>query len=57
MKNEYRERFYNGIDPKESPRKIHFHVTCATDTNQIQTVMHLIQFETVRKMMQRTMMF
>ena len=30
MKNEYRERFYGNLEPKESPRKIHFHVTCAT---------------------------
>eukprot|EP01084_Bolivina_argentea_P307164 530869_1 len=51
LRNEYKKRFYNGLTPKESQRRIHFHVTCATDTNQIETVMHVIQFETVRNMM------
>jgi len=51
LREEYKRRFYKGVKPEKSPRRIHFHITCATDTNQIQTVMHLIQFETVRKMM------
>mmetsp|Transcript_4454 Transcript_4454/g.3894 ORF Transcript_4454/g.3894 Transcript_4454/m.3894 type:complete len:383 (-) Transcript_4454:91-1239(-) len=51
LRHEYKKRFYNGVKADKSPRRIHFHITCATDTNQIQTVMHLIQFETVRKMM------
>eukprot|EP00483_Globobulimina_turgida_P000882 UN00883 len=51
LKKEYKRRFYYGRKVDKSPRRIHFHITCATDTNQIQTVMHLIQFETVRKMM------
>ena len=57
IKNEYRKRFYNGVTPKNSPRKIHFHVTVAAkDANQVQTVLHLIQFEKVRKMMQNTLL-
>merc|ERR1712013_100359 len=53
LRSEYKARFYRTVEggAEKSPRRIHFHVTCATDTNQIQTVMHLIQFETVRKMM------
>jgi len=51
LRKEFKARFYRGLKPDKSPRRIHFHITCATDTNQIQTVMHLIQFETVRKMM------
>eukprot|EP01084_Bolivina_argentea_P066334 120904_1 len=56
LKHEYKKRFYNGIKPEKSPRRIHFHITCATDTNQIQTVMNLIQFETDRKMMRDGML-
>jgi len=56
LRQEYHNRFYLGMKPNKSPRRIHFHITCATDTNQIQTVMHLIQFETVRKMMQEGML-
>ena len=48
IKSEYRSRFYHDIDPACSSRKIHLHVLSATDTKQVQTVMHLIQFETVR---------
>eukprot|EP01084_Bolivina_argentea_P143576 252071_1 len=51
LRQEYKKRFYNGIKADKSHRRIHFHVTCATDTKQIKTVMHLIQFETVRKQM------
>lgn len=51
LRTEYKSRFYGGLKVDKSPRRIHFHITCATDTNQIETVMHLIQFETVRKMM------
>lgn len=56
LRQEYRRRFYGDVKPDKSPRRIHFHITCATDTNQIQTVMHLIQFETVRKMMREGML-
>ena len=51
LKSKFMDRFYHRMSPKASQRRMHFHITCATDTNQIQTVMHLIQFETVRKMM------
>eukprot|EP01084_Bolivina_argentea_P065398 119192_1 len=46
-----KKSFYQGIKSYKSPRRIHFHVTTALDTNQIQTVMHLVQFETIRKCM------
>jgi len=54
IKNEFRARFFQGIDPKQSLRSLHFHVTCSVDTQQIETVMSLIQLDTVRKMMKRS---
>ena len=58
IKSEYRTRFYHDVDPRESPRKIHFHVLSATDTKQIQDAMRFIQFETVRSpIVSRYMMF
>jgi len=54
IKNEFGARFYQGQDPKQSIRSLHFHVTCSVDTNQIETVMSLIQLDTVRKMMKRS---
>ena len=51
LRHKFKKIFYNGTKAEKSPRRIHFHVTCAIDTSQLETVMHLIQFETVRKMM------
>ena len=38
---------------KETKRGLHFHITCATDTNQIETVVRCVQIELIRKLMAR----
>eukprot|EP01084_Bolivina_argentea_P089731 161851_1 len=35
----------------QKKRSLHFHVTCATDTQQIETVVRIIQLELIRKLM------
>mmetsp|Transcript_34855 Transcript_34855/g.30686 ORF Transcript_34855/g.30686 Transcript_34855/m.30686 type:complete len:497 (-) Transcript_34855:155-1645(-) len=43
----------NGGHDNKTKRGIHFHITCATDTNQIETVVRCVQIELIRKLMSR----
>jgi len=54
VKGAFTQRFYGEKPAKNSPRVVHFHVTCATATDNIETVMGIIQLDTVRKMMKQS---
>ena len=43
----------NNNDKNGTKRGLHFHITCATDTNQIETVVRCVQIELIRKLMSR----
>ena len=43
----------NGNNNNNDKRGLHFHVTCATDTSQIETVVRYVQIELIRKLMSR----
>lgn len=54
VKNEFRSR-YKKIN-KRATNQLHFHVTSATDTSQIATVMTVIQMQQIRKTMKSALM-
>lgn len=43
----------NNMNQDKTKRGLHFHITCATDTNQIDTVVRAVQIELIRKLMSR----
>ena len=57
VQDKFKKRFYDGIDPNKSQRRIHFHRTYAKDTNQMSGVMHVVKFEIIREILKRSMLF